>query len=185
LEEVVVSGYAKSKRSSMTIVKEEEIMKDINIVEEGITNLRFQIAKPYTIPSDGDVTVIEIESYSVPANYNYFSAPLLNENVFLTADIGNWEMYNLIPAEANVYFEGSYSGKTFINPRATTDSLNISLGVDPSIVIKRIQLNDFKKNTFIGNNKVVYKGYEIELKNSKSSAVNITLLDRIPISQNK
>ena len=156
-----------------------------NTVATGITNTRFEINKKYSIPSGGDVTVIEIDKFDVPANYNYFAAPVLNENVFLTAKIGNWEQYNLLPAEANVYFEGSYSGKTNINPSATTDSLTISLGVDPNIVVKRTQLNDFKKTTFIGSNKVIYKGYEIEIKNNKQSDIELSLYDRIPISQNK
>jgi TonB-dependent SusC/RagA subfamily outer membrane receptor len=155
------------------------------VVETGITNTRFEIDKIYSIPSDGDVSVIEIDKFSVPANYEYFAAPVLNENVFLTAKIGNWEQYNLLPAEANVYFEGSYSGKTNINPGATTDSLTISLGVDPNIIVKRTQRNDFKKTTFIGNNKLVYKGFEIEVRNNKQSDIQLTLIDRIPITQNK
>lgn len=155
------------------------------IIEDGITNTSFKIDKKYTIPSDGDIAVIEIDKFSVPATYNYFAAPILNENVFLTAKIGNWEQYNLLPAEANVYFEGSYSGKTNINPAATTDSLTISLGVDPNIIIKRTQLNDFKKSTFIGSNKIIQKAYEIEIKNNKKSNIQLTLLDRIPKSQNK
>ena len=155
------------------------------VVETGITNTQFEIDKTYSIPSDGDITVIEIDQFSVPANYNYFSAPILNENVFLTAKIGNWEQYNLLPAEANIYFEGSYAGKTNINPGTTADSLTISLGVDPNIVVKRIQRNDFKKTTFIGNNKVVYKAYDIEVRNNKTSSISLTLMDRIPITQNR
>lgn len=154
-------------------------------VEKELTNTRFKIDRTYSIPSDGDVTVIEIDKFSVPANYKYFAAPVLNENVFLTAKIGNWEQYNLLPAEANVYFEGSYSGKTNINPGATTDSLTISLGVDPNIIVKHTQHNDFKKSTFIGNNKVIYKGFDIEIRNNKTSDIQLTLVDRIPITQNK
>ncbi|MBF8150671.1 mucoidy inhibitor MuiA family protein [Winogradskyella sp. F6397] len=164
----------------------ESNINDLGItVETGITNTRFEINKKYNIPSDGDISVIEIDKFSVPATYNYFAAPILNENVFLTAKIGNWEQYNLLPAEANVYFEGSYSGKTNINPSATTDSLTVSLGVDPNIIVKRKQLNDFKKTTFIGNNKVIQKAFEIEIKNNKKSDIQLTILDRIPKSQHK
>ncbi|MBU2927176.1 DUF4139 domain-containing protein [Winogradskyella psychrotolerans] len=171
------------------ITLKEESDRKINdlgiIVETGITNTRFEINKKHNIPSDGDISVIEIDKFSVPATYNYFAAPVLNENVFLTAKIGNWEQYNLLPAEANVYFEGSYSGKTNINPSATTDSLTVSLGVDPNIIVKRKQLNDFKKTTFIGNNKVIQKAFEIEIKNNKPSDIQLTVLDRIPKSQAK
>ena len=154
-------------------------------IEQGITNTRFEIKKEYSIPTDGDITVIEIDNYSVPASYAYVTAPVINENVFLTAKIGNWEQYNLLPGEANVYFEGSYSGKTIINPQAVTDSLTVSLGIDPAIVVKRTQLNNFKKNSFIGNNKFINRAYEIEIKNNKNTAVALTLSDRIPVSQHK
>ncbi len=154
-------------------------------VETGIMNTRFEINKMHSIPSDGDISVIDIDQFSVPASYNYFAAPILNENVFLTAKIGNWEQYNLLPAEANIYFEGSYSGKTNINPSATTDSLTVSLGVDPNIIVKRKQRNDFKKTTFIGNNRVIQKAFEIEIKNNKPTDIQVTLLDRIPKSQDK
>jgi uncharacterized protein (TIGR02231 family) len=156
-----------------------------DIIAEGITNTRFEIQKLSTIASDGDITVIEIDKYSVPANFSYFSAPVINENVFLTAKIGDWQQYNLLPGEVNVYFEDSYSGITNINPYATTDSLTVSLGVDPNVAIKRNPINNFKKNTFIGNNRVLEKAYEIELKNNKPTAIDIVIVDRIPVSQNR
>ncbi|WP_179319987.1 DUF4139 domain-containing protein [Winogradskyella helgolandensis] len=203
LDEVVVVGYGTTTKETfktpgfinkvqlMIDDDFEEDVKPVNytatghVVETGITNTRFEINKKHSIPSDGDISVIEIDKFSVPATYNYFAAPVLNENVFLTAKIGNWEQYNLLPAEANVYFEGSYSGKTNINPSATTDSLTVSLGVDPNIIVKRKQLNDFKKTTFIGNNKVIQKAFEIEIKNNKQSDIQLTVLDRIPKSQAK
>ncbi len=51
--------------------------------------------------------------------------------------------------------------------------------------MKRKQRNDFKKTTFIGNNKVIQKAFEIEVKNNKLSDIQLTILDRIPISQHK
>ena len=156
-----------------------------DFIEEGIANTRFEIKKHYSIPTDGDITVIEIDNYSVPASYAYYAAPVVNENVFLTAKIGNWEQYNLLPGEANVYFEGSYSGKTNINPMAISDSLTLSLGVDPNVVIKRNQLSNFKKNSTYGNHRFMNKQYEIELKNNKLSDISLILMDRIPVSQQK
>ncbi|WNH10954.1 DUF4139 domain-containing protein [Thalassobellus suaedae] len=97
--------------------------------------------------------------------------------------IGNNIIYYL--ESTNIYFEGSYSGKTNINPQATTDSLTISLGVDPNVVVKRNTINNFKKNNFTGSNKIVNKTYEIELKNNKQSSISLILVDRVPVSQDK
>ena len=51
--------------------------------------------------------------------------------------------------------------------------------------IKRKPTNSFKKTNFIGSNKVINKSYEIEIKNNKLSAIDVVIVDRIPISQNK
>ncbi|WNH12131.1 mucoidy inhibitor MuiA family protein [Thalassobellus suaedae] len=200
LEEVVVVGYGtQDKRNTTGSVssinmesksnnyqkQEENQTSNGDIIEEGITNQRFEIKKPYTIQTNGDITVIEIDKYLIPASFSYFTAPIINENVFLTAKMGDWEQYNLLPGEANIYFEGSYSGKTNINPQATTDSLTISLGVDPNVVVKRNTINNFKKNNFTGSNKIVNKTYEIELKNNKQSSISLILVDRVPVSQDK
>ncbi|WP_298345633.1 mucoidy inhibitor MuiA family protein [uncultured Algibacter sp.] len=190
--EVLKGASAKSiygSRASNGVIvittKKDSRTSNGDIIAEGITNTRFEIQKLSSIASDGDITVIEIDKYSVPAKFSYFSAPVINENVFLTAKIGNWQQYNLLPGEVNVYFEDSYSGITNINPYATTDSLTVSLGVDPNVAIKRNPINNFKKNTFIGNNRVLEKAYEIELKNNKPTAIDIVIVDRIPVSQNR
>ena len=186
LKDVSATGiYGSRAVNGVVLVTTKRTTSNGDFINEGITNTRFEIQKNYSITSNGDITVIEIDTYSIDATYSYFAAPVINENVFLTAKIGNWEQYNLLPAEANVYFEGSYSGTTNINPYATTDSLTVSLGVDPNVAIKRSQNKDFKKNAFIGSNKIITKNYDIELKNNKPTSIDIVVLDRIPISQNK
>jgi len=156
-----------------------------NSKETGLTAVRFEIAKKYTIKSNAEITVIEIDTFALPATYQHYAAPELNENVFLTATVKDWEKYDLLQGDANIYFEGSYAGKTYLNPLATTDSLNFSLGIDPSIVIKREKIDNFKSKSFLGGSRIIDKGYKIEVKSSKKTAINLVLEDRVPISQNK
>ncbi len=156
-----------------------------DIISEGITNTNFEIQKLSTIVSDGDITVIEIDNFKLPATFSYFTAPVINENVFLTAKIGNWQKLNLLPGEANIYFEDSYSGVTSINPYALSDSLTVSLGIDPNVVVTRKPTNNFKKTNFTGSNRILEKAYTIEVKNNKNTAIDVQVVDRIPVSQNK
>ncbi len=98
---------------------------------ENITSKEFKIKKTYSIPSINDITAIHIDDFIIDASYEYFAAPILNENVFLTAKLASWEQFDLLPGEANIYFVGSYAGKTFIDPFKTEKNLTISLGVEP------------------------------------------------------
>ncbi len=194
LDEVVVAAYGNSISrltgmvSGVRSARKKEKADYSQIVEtkeEGVTNTRFKIKKKYSINSNADITAIEIDNFDMNADYRHYAAPELNENVFLTAKLGNWEQFNLLAGEANIYFEGSYAGKTNIDPLATTDSLTISLGIDPNIVVQREQLDDFKSTSFTGTNRIINRGYKISIKNNKQSPVLITLEDRIPMSQNK
>ncbi|WP_299180810.1 DUF4139 domain-containing protein [uncultured Aquimarina sp.] len=190
LEEVVITGYASSSgyrkaSRSKPKRKKESYNLTVDSKQEGITTTRFVIKKKYTIKSNTDITTLEIDNFDMDATYSYYVAPELNENVFLTAKLGNWEQFDLLEGEANIYFEGSYAGKTNIDPHATTDSLMISLGTDPNIIVKRKPLKKFKRKSFYGNNRVVDLGYSIQLKNSKQNSIHLILEDRIPISQNK
>ena len=153
--------------------------------QDDVTHTKFVIKKPYTIVSDGDITVMEINTFKLDAKYEYFAAPLINENVFLTSKFKDWEQYNLLPGEASIYFKGTYAGKTTIDPYTTKKEMTLSLGVDSNISVTRKQNKNFKSKSFTGSNRILNRTYDLEVKNNKNKAVNIVLTDRIPISQNK
>ena len=194
LDEVVTIGYAvqsiRGKATGLDIKGSNAIApasynENVQAKEESLTNTRFEIKKRYNIASNSDITTIEIDAFDLQASYQHYAAPELNENVFLTATVTDWERYDLLQGEANIYFEGSYAGKTAISPLATTDSLEISLGIDPNIIVKREKKDNFKSKSFLGGTRVVAKAFEISVRNNKNSTVNLILEDRIPVSQNK
>ncbi|MEM9075980.1 MAG: mucoidy inhibitor MuiA family protein [Bacteroidota bacterium] len=154
-------------------------------IKEGATDTKFIIKKPYSIVSDGDITAIQINTFILPAEYEYFAAPIINKNVFLTATMKDWEKLQLLPGEANIYYEGGYAGKTALDPFTIKKELVLSLGIDQNITVTRKQQRNFKSKTFTGSNRILNRAYDLEVKNNKTTAVDLKLVDRIPISQNK
>lgn len=193
LESVVVETYRSTGRrnkysaeeASIAVEEIEDRTATGDVKEMGVTNVVFKITKPYSIPDSQEVTVITIDKFDLPATYEYFTAPLINENVFLTAKVKDWEKFDILPGEANIYFEGSYAGKTFMDPLQTTEELTISLGVDPGVIVERKQIDNIKAKSFLGGTRIVSRNYEISVRNNKAADVNLVLMDRIPVSQNK
>lgn len=190
LQEVVVSGYSSrsSKREKEVVLTVEDGITQTATGDEKAQNLNtvvFKIAKNYSIPSLNDVSIIEIDRFEIPATFEYYAAPILNENVYLTAKIKDWEQYDLLAGEANIYAEGSYAGKTFIDPFQTKEELVISLGADPTIIVERKQTNNLKDKSLLGATRIITKNYEITIRNNKPMAIDLQVFDRIPISQNK
>lgn len=187
-EEVITNGYKSATRALQGEVSGLEVTREKTpqtIKSENVANVQFKIAKKYSIVSSSETTIVEIDKFDIPAEYDYYSAPLLNPQVYLTAKLNQWEGNDILPGDAKIYFNGSYAGTTFLDPQKTEKELVISLGIDPKIVVERKQIDNLKDKSFFGGTRIIDRKYEINLKNNKSSAVEINLLDRIPISQNK
>lgn len=152
---------------------------------EQSTSRIYNIELPYSILSNNKPFHVEIKKEAVKARYTYFAIPKLDKDAFLTAEIEDWEDLNLIDGEANLFLEGSYQGKTFINTRSIQDFLRLSLGRDKSISIERNKIKDYTKNKFLSDKKIISKGWEIILKNKKNTAIDIIIEDQLPISTEK
>ena len=146
------------------------------------TTVSFNINTPYTIKSDNKNYSVEMADYQLPADYQYYCVPKIDEDAFLLANITNWEKYNLLEGEANIFFENTYIGKTLLNVRSASDTLQISLGRDKNISVSREKMKDFTSKQFIGNKKEETRAYKITVKNNKSQAINMLVFDQIPVS---
>ena len=146
-------------------------------------NTEFDISLPYTVSSSNKPTLVEIRNHELKADYNYATAPKLDNDAFLIARATGWEDFSLLPGEANVFFEGTFVGKSYIDPNSIKDTLNVSLGRDKRIVVKREKLKDFSSRKLIGSNQRETRAFEISIRNTKAEVVKITVEDQVPISQ--
>lgn len=151
---------------------------------ENQTNIEFNINDPYTIPGDGKQYVVNVTEIELPAIYQYYTAPKLSTDVFLTASLTDWNQYNFLSGEANLFFEGTFIGKSLIDTHVSTDTLNLSLGVDKNIVVTRTLQKDLTEKQSFGANKKETKNWLINIKNRKSQQVPLLVEDQVPVSQN-
>ncbi|WP_183906649.1 DUF4139 domain-containing protein [Rufibacter immobilis] len=142
----------------------------------------FKIGIPFSVPSDGKPHTVDIQQHSLPTAYAHTTVPKLDKTAFLVAHLTNWENLKLLPGEANVFLAGTFTGKSFLNPEQTRDTLTLSLGRDQNVVVQRERMKDYQKRTTLGSNVKEQFGYEISLRNTKAQPVTITVEDQIPLS---
>jgi uncharacterized protein (TIGR02231 family) len=158
---------------------------DFTVAEENITTVEYDIKLAYSIPCDGKTHFVAIQTKDIPANYTHFAAPKLDKDAFLVAKITNWDELNLAAGSANIYFDGTFVGESYIDPSSLSDTLDLTLGRDKNMVVTRVKQKDKTKEKLIGEDKVKTISYEITIRNTKSSASNFNLQDQIPVSQTK
>lgn len=200
LDEVVVIGYGSIKKRSITGALQGRTpgvsVKDKNQVMIRGTNslavpssqvvkqttVDFEIETPYTIKSDNKSYTVDMEVYSLPAFYQYYCVPKIDKDAFLMANITDWEKYNLLEGEANIFFEETYIGKTLLDVRYAEDTLQISLGRDKNVSVNREKIKDFTTKQFIGSKKEETRAWLTTVKNNKSQEINMMILDQVPVS---
>jgi uncharacterized protein (TIGR02231 family) len=153
-------------------------------VTESALAVNFELKLPYTIPADGKEHLVEMQQYEVPTTFTYVGVPKLAPEAFLTAQLSNWDELNILPGEANVFLEGTFTGKTYLNPAANGDTLMISLGRDKKVMLLHEKVKEFKSKSFLGGNRKETRGFLITVRNTKDQPVEITLEDQIPVSNN-
>ena len=62
--------------------------------------------------------------------------------------------------------------------------MNLSLGKDPKLQVKRTLLKNESKEKVIGDKIIKTYAYRIEIKNHKSISTKLTVQDQIPVTQN-
>lgn len=148
---------------------------------ENQTSFNYEIKTPYSIKSDKKSFSLDIVKYNIPATYQYFTFPKVDENAYLNAFITDWEKYNFLEGEANIFFENNYIGKTILDVRYMTDTLKVSLGQDKSVSVSREPIKNFSKRQLLGNKKSETKSSKLIIKNNKNQPLNIMVIDQLPV----
>ncbi len=153
-------------------------------VVEHMISAEFRIDLPYSIKSNNEKHMVLVKNVDLDANYKYYTVPKYDQSVYLVAQLVKLDELQLVPAKANIFFEGTYMGETYIDPTTMDDTLMLSLGKDPNIIVKRTFLKKEQKEKVIGSKKERTFAYSIEVKNLKSTSIDIVVQDQLPITQN-
>lgn len=177
--------YGSRAFAGAVVVTLKSGLEDYVSVADNTMDVTFDISIPFDVPTNGKEQTATIQALDVPANYKHYSVPKLDKDAYLLAQVKGWEKLNLLPGNANIIFEGTYVGKSFIDPNSVQDTLNLTLGRDKRVTIKRDKLIDYSSVKFLGSNKLQKFTYEITVKNNKNEATNVLLKDQFPTSTNK
>jgi hypothetical protein len=167
------------------IVTLKDELSDFVSINDHQMDVVFDIDIPYDVPGNGKEQGVALKDWQMPCAYQYYAAPGRDKDAFLLGQITGWEKLNLLPGEASIMVEGTYIGKSQIDPGSTQDTLNLTLGRDKRIVVKKEKVSEFSSMKFLGSNKKEVFTWQITVRNNKKEKVTMLLKDQYPISSNK
>jgi len=154
------------------------------IVEKKDMRMEYTILSKMSIPSDGMEHKLSIASFDMNANYEYHAIPKVDPSVYLSAQVSGWEKLNLLSGESNIYFDGTFLGKSYLDASTTKDTLSFSFGKEAKMKIERIRIKEKSKQRLINNRQKFEVSWEIKLKNNGGAVIPVVIKDQFPISTN-
>ena len=145
----------------------------------------FEIKLPYSIASDNKKHTVAVLQKDLDTKYMYKTVPKIDITAYLLARVTGWEDLNLLPGKASVFYAGTYVGQTYINPATTNDTLDLTLGKDDNVVVKRVKQKDKSKEKVLNDDKIYSFAYEITMKNGNTKNIEIEVKDQMPITHGK
>lgn len=182
-EQVAVNTIQASESDSRMRAKAAaKSLDDYVSTQESPVATTFNIDVPYTIASNYKVHAVALQTHELNTVYKHYAVPRLDPDVFLLAELTDIESLNLIPGPANILFENKFVGKTMLNPYATEDTINVSIGRDKRITVKREKISEQSGVKTLGTTKKQTFVYELTVKNGKPDNIELLLKDQIPTS---
>jgi len=185
LKDASATAIYGSRGANGVVIVTTKGIGDYVTTDETVLSQTFNIDLPYSIPGNGKEQNIELKTQEINADFQYYCAPKLSPETYLLAEIPNWEKLNLLSGKANIIYDGTYMGETFINASSTQEKLGLTLGTDKRVVVKRELLKDYSSSKFLGNDIRQVFTYKLTVKNNRNETVHVVLKEQYPQSTSK
>ena len=154
-------------------------------VNEDVTMTEYALPGSKKIRSGPEGIMVDLNSYSVPAEYQRAAAPVLDPTVYLVAKVRNTDIPFNNKVSVGVYLNDKFTGNVWISPDLNKEEINITLGEEEKIHVSRKELS--RKNSFVllKGQKTTDYVYETVVTNLSAEAVEVLITDQVPVSQAK
>lgn len=171
---------SRSSLGSGSFIQLNSLLQDVLAANDELPE--YLIEGKQSLPSDGEKRQLFVRKAEVSAEYVYHLVPRVSRDAFLVARIPQFQQLGLLAGEASVYYQGTFIGRTPIQPQQLSDTLLLGLGRDPSVQAVRVQDADRMSKRILGSNKQEINS-TLAIRSSKEVAVKVVVEDQVPISE--
>ncbi|MBT3221102.1 MAG: mucoidy inhibitor MuiA family protein, partial [Proteobacteria bacterium] len=140
----------------------------------------FAAQRRTTIPSDGQVHRVPLTVRKFPARMEHIVVPVIDEAVYVRAIVDNGGPFPMLAGMSDVFVDGGYLGRVPTQTVAAGQPLELALGIDRQVKVKRRQEQLSDKGGIVGSSKLRVYEVAVELENYHQRQIQVRVLDRVP-----
>jgi len=139
---------------------------------------------PISVVGDGHPVWTPVDVIETHATVRLVAMPHADQHVYQMASLTNPAAYPLLEGRARSYRNGAYMGDAHLPHQGVGAPLEISLGPDEELQVKRSTLDDRGVDAgFFSSTKQILRAYRTRLTNQAAGPETIELREQIPVSK--
>lgn len=157
-----------------------------SVVQAGMSSFTATLPTRVTLASSREPARFSILTEDFEARFWSEIVAAVQEKGFLKTETTNAFDLPLMPGQAQVFIDGTLTSRVFVPYALPGDELELSLGVDDFIIVKRKEtLRETEYAGIIDKTTVLKRAYTVEVTNFHSTAHEVKVFERFPISRNE
>jgi uncharacterized protein (TIGR02231 family) len=145
----------------------------------------FHVPGRVRVPQDGASKNFVLSQRTVAPALSIRAAPVVDETAYLHSSFVNEDQAALLPGEVALHRDGAYVGRARLKLVAPGDTVELGFGADDKVKITRVPLHRRESEpSWIGQTKSDASEFKTTVKNLHGSPMRITVIDRVPFSEN-
>lgn len=172
---------------SMEMIAESRIVSHDHkpIIDYNRNALEIKLKQQIQLPAYSEEVLVNIHDTVIETEVKHQCIISADTQVYLSVSLKHWETLDLISSGMNLYYLGENVATTRIEPSTLQEDTRFALGIDPFILVQNKPVKDYSKQSFLGQNRIISKGFEYQLTNLKDHPVLIELISQIPLSSDE
>lgn len=177
MEEMMMEDSATADTAQFARIEMDEAE-----VSSGDTMTEYVPASLYDIASGDDGLTIDLQSFTLKADFVTKAVPKKDIRAYLLAEIKTSDLPAAIHGNAAVYLDGTYTGTSIIAPDYGKETYAVALGLQEAISLSRKEIKKKSSEAFIRNSQSAVYECEICVSNNRDVPVTLSVSDQIPVA---
>ncbi len=163
----------------------EEAEPVVTTVEWRGTTVTYRVPGRMTIAADGAAHKATVARLELAPQIDHLAAPKLVEAAYRRTTVVNDSDYVLLPGAVYLFVGDTFVGTTEIDLIAPEGEMELLLGPDDRLRVKRELTRREVDKKLIGGRRRVTTSYEILLENLLEEELRLTLRDQVPVAEHE
>jgi uncharacterized protein (TIGR02231 family) len=150
----------------------------------GTVAASWRLARPTAVPGDGTPHRTTVAVFPLPARLDHVTAPARSPDAHLRATVTNSTGQVLLAGPVSTFSDDAFVGTTALPQTAPGAEIELALGVDDRVVVKRELVDRTAHKARFGSARGAVERWTITVENRRPNPARVIVRDRLPVSRN-